>query len=165
MLRLKPNAQKILQTFGEVKPLPDDVHEWKRISNSYIILLTYFLFNIQENLEYLPKEVRCEIYVGISRIYESIFWAKKSLGSEVTESVECIDLIYGKFTRVNKISGIYQSAAIRLLKSCKHNLFLENSLLRLNNSYEIFSDILDRSATIDTAKNIVRRSIALKDNS
>lgn len=161
MLKLNQEALALLIKFGSRSVLSRDAaSEYRAIESSYNRLLGIFLYVNQEALNLLPRENIDDINSAISRIYESLFWARRSISSPSDDGYDSVEWLLISDKQDGMVTEAYKLVSYRLMKSCPSNLFLENSLIRLLNSYNIASDVTRISSGILSSRS--NRSVDLK---
>lgn len=129
--------------------------KYRAIESAYSRLLRVFLYVNQDALSMLPRENLDDIDSTISRVYESLFWARKSLTAKEDSGYSSLDWRLAGADR-NEVNGmiaeVYELATERVIANCPQNLFTENALFRLMNSYAIASDVTKISLGILSAR-------------
>jgi hypothetical protein len=155
MLQLNKDGQKFLDTFSNKEELPatrDMLIRYRNISTGYNRLLRVFLYVNQDALPFLPRENIDDINSVISRLYESLFWARRSLTHREDDGYTAIDWLLISDREDGMVTESYKLVTQRLIKNCPCNLFLENALIRLMNSYNIAADVSKISVAIASAR-------------
>jgi hypothetical protein len=119
-----------------------------------------------DTLQALPKESIQDIYSAISRLLESLFWVRKAMTAKPDKDYETTEWLVLNLIEVEKqessvllLAKRYSNATNNLVKLCPLNLFLENALMRLLNSYNISKDVTQISQSIRDGRK--RRSSSL----
>lgn len=161
MLQLNSDAQAFLLRFGDHPVMSRETRQaYRSIESAYGRLLRVFLYVNQDALSLLPRENIDDINSAISRIYESLFWARRSLTSKPDPGYTSVEWLLISDRQDGMVTESYKLVTNRLIKYCPASLFLENALIRLMNSYNIAADVTKISLGIISARR--NRSIDLK---
>lgn len=153
MLQLNDWAKNFIFRFGDYPPISNETAgTYTRIESAYGRLIEVFLYVNQDAFPLLPSEVIDDINSAISRIYESIYWARRSLGAPKDSGYASVDWLLISDRQDGMITEAYKLVSQRLIKHCPANLFLENSLIRLMNSYNIAADVTKVSLGVMSAR-------------
>lgn len=149
MLELNQQSLEILKKFGETIPMTQEQKiRYEKIESAYGRLLTVFLYCNQSAYDKLPKQYLEDIDHTIERIYESLFWAKRSLTTNIDNSYENVQWLLISSKKDGFLSASYEVVSNKLISNCPANQFLEQALVRLLNSYNIASSVTAISQSI-----------------
>lgn len=152
MLELNQQSLEILKKFGETVPMNEEQRmRYEKIEGAYGRLLTVFLYCNQSAYDKLPKQYLEDIDHTIERIYESLFWAKRSLTTNIDNSYENVQWLLISSKKDGFLSASYEVVSNKLISNCPANQFLEQALVRLLNSYNIASSVTAISQSIINA--------------
>ena len=161
MLQLNSEAQRFLAKFGDHPVMSKETRQaYRNIESAYGRLLRVFLFVNQDALLMLPRENIDDINSAISRVYESLFWARRSLTSQADPGYTAVEWLLISDRQDGMVTESYKLVTNRLIKYCPASLFLENALIRLMNSYNIAADVTRISLGLISARR--NRSVDLK---
>lgn len=153
MLELNADAQRYLKRYAD-NPLLTTAAQgsYSGLEASYGRLVSVFLYVNQDALPLLPRDNVDDINNVISRIYESFYWARRSLSAPEDEGYVTVDWSLIGDRRGGAITESYRLVSQRLISGCPNNLFLENALIRLMNSYHLAVDVVAISEGLLAAK-------------
>ena len=153
MLQLNKEGRALLSLFADPPVMSKDVRaKYRSIESAYGRLLQILVFVNQDALSLLPRDNIDDLKSCISRIYESLMWARKSLVSNTDDGYTSVDWVLISDREDGMVTEAFKLVSSRLIKSCPANLFLENSLIRLMNAYNIASDVTKLSVAIMNAR-------------
>lgn len=154
MLKLSKAAQDLLKRLSGDKPVmsKETRQNYRALESAYGRLVQVFLYLNQDAIADLSGENLDDIHSAISRIYESLYWARRSLTAAPDDGYSRLVWSLVSDRRDSQITESYKLVSNKLIRYCPPNLFLENSLIRLMNSYNIAADVTSISLSILAAR-------------
>lgn len=154
MIRLSEKAESILDRFSDRPYWTRDVRQkYREIEFAYNRFLRVFLLSIQESLASLNSENLDDIDLIISWTYESLYWTKKALTAiNPSSGYKTVNYSLGTIKKNDALKEAFDLLVFRVSSYCPQGLFVENSLIRLGNAYDLATEISSLSHAIHSVR-------------
>lgn len=152
-MQLVPEAEELLRLFGSTYVMTKDLREKHRnLWSGYGRLLKIFLFVNQDAFSVLSAESKDDIIATLVRVYESIYWAQRSVGAPENPGYSDVSWLLLCDKEDGMITESYKLVTQKIIRNCVPNVFLEQALLRLMHSYTIGNEVTNICQSIIRAR-------------